>query len=117
MKDGQRMQYKSSHQLVPIAAGRSIRMKLPHKDSWMLGECKKNSQTFIFGACEWAIVLTCVTRCQRVSSLPERETPMSLPSREAWATMPPENAYAGNIPEVVSRFLPPGCVFFFSVHA
>ena len=34
------MQYKSSHQLAPIAPGRSIRMTLPNKDSWILGECK-----------------------------------------------------------------------------
>ena len=34
------MQYKSSHQLAPIAPGRSIRTTLPNKDSWILGECK-----------------------------------------------------------------------------
>ena len=43
MKDGQRMQYKSSHQLASIAPGRSIRMKLLNKDSWMLGECKNKT--------------------------------------------------------------------------
>ena len=100
MNDATRLQYnKSSHQLAPIAPGSSIRMKLPNKDNWTLGDCTqtlaKRSYLVIVNGRMYRRIRRALRVVNDCPPLPERDTPMPLHSREASTTLPPVD---GNVP-------------------